>query len=512
MIKQQQYENLGIILVMELTDIAQAKNLEELRSLKRKKLVERHKGAYVATCYPENHILPFESKLRSLDKTSGEFTSCSEFDFLYQGKSGVPLSKKGFRGACEALYRGSDKGEDYFSYAKETISKHIQTITGKSLAKWLEDEKFGQDAFKTAYLLYDLHLATPRGLEMLTKKADPRFTEVMLFTSQQQPKNRNAKLEDDQVIVLSAWLKEFFSKTLFHRSEVERGMAKNLDLIFSGYRKVLLYIDTIKDEQDRVKLHSEVFDKQKLSRKSKPREPLSTTLMRTWQSNVKHHNISNNASIELEECFLQAEKQKVKQRTITDEVDKVLLLGARLFSWWFLQNEVKASFHELSNVEFARLRYITKKRETLIYVIFTHDYKNGTKLKVKGIGEDSKRTSLFNSLEALVDNNRNLLTANETPLDQINFRNNCDTHFNYLIMRAKFACQAESISAQEFLYRNQRAITQGSNTTEYVANYIDSMTLDELNSDINRINKVLTKHLRAEFRLLPHASKKNLLD
>ncbi|PSW93235.1 hypothetical protein C9J52_15715 [Photobacterium iliopiscarium] len=202
MVKQWQYKNWGIILVMELTHVAQTKNLEQLRSLKRKKLVERHSGEYCETCYPENHMLPFEKTLRSLDKTSEEFTNCSEFDFLYQGKSKKLLSKKGFRIACEALYSGSDKGEDYFSSAKETISKHIKTITGKSLAKWLEDKEFGQDAFKTAYLLYELHLATPRGLEMLTKKADPRFAEVELFTSHHQSKNRQARLEDDQVIVL----------------------------------------------------------------------------------------------------------------------------------------------------------------------------------------------------------------------------------------------------------------------------------------------------------------------
>lgn len=512
MIKQQQYENLGIILEMEFTDVAQAKNLEELRSLKRKKLVERHKGTYIATCYPENHILPFESKLRSLDKTSGEFTNCSEFDFLYQGKSGVPLSKKGFRGACEALYKGSDKGEDYFSYAKETISKHIKTITGKSLAKWLEDEEFGQDAFKTAYLLYDLHLATPSGLEMLTKKADPRFAEVELFTSHHQPKNRNATLEDDQVIVLSAWLKELFSKMLFQRSEIERGMAKNLDLIFTGYHCVHQYIDEFTDEQFRAKLHSEVFDEQILARTSQPREPLSTKLMRAWQSNVKYHNLSNHAYIEIESCFLKADKPKAKLRTITAEVDSVLLLGARLFSWLLLQNEVKVAFHQLSSPELNWLLDITKSREKFIYVNFTNDYKNGTKLRVKGIGEDSKKTSLFNSLEALVDNNRSLLEADQAPFAQINLDNNCETHYNYLRMRALFACQTESISAQEFLSRNQRARTQNSNTIEHVANYINSMTLDELNSDINRINKVLAKYTGSEFRLLPHASEKELLN
>lgn len=499
---------------MKLTDTAQAKNLVQLRSLKRKKLVERHKGLYVATCYPENHLLPFERELRFLDKTSGEFTNCSEFDFLYQGKPETPLSMKRLREACEALYRGSDKGEDYFSYAKETISQHIKTITGNSLAMWLKDADFGQDAFKTAYLLYDLHLATPSGLEMLTKKADPRFTEVELFTGHHQPKNRNTKLEEDQVIVLSAWLKEFFSKTLFRRSEIERGMAKNLDMIFTGYHNVYQYVDRCKDEQLRAKLHSAVFDEQILARKLKPREPLSTELMRAWQGNVKYHNLSNHAQIEIQNCFLKAGKQKEKQRTITAKVDDVLLLGARLFSWLFLQDTVKVTFHQLSDSDYQQLLNITTSREGCIYAHFTNDYQNAVKLKVKGIGEDSKRTSLLNSLEALVDNNRSLLTANKKPFSRMNLDNNCETHYNYLRLRALFACQRESISAQEFLSlsRNQLVSTQYHNTVEYVANYINSMTLDELNSDINRINKVLSKHIGSEFMLLPTASEKELLN
>lgn len=492
---------------MELTDVAQAKNLEQLRLLKRKKLVERHKGAYIATCYPENHLLPFENKLRSLDKTSGEFTNCSEFDFLYQGKSEAPLSKKRLREACEALYRGSAKGEDYFSYAKETISKHIKTITGKSLAKWLEDKEFGQDAFKTTYLLYELHLATPSGLEMLAKKKnDPRFAEVELFTSHHQPKNRNATLEDDQVIVLSAWLKEFFSKTLFQRSEIERGMAKNLDLIVTGYLHVHQYIDEYTDEPLRAKLHSEVFDEQILDRKPQPREPLSTKLMREWQSEVKNHNLSNHSYIEIERCFLKADKPKEKLRTITAEVDNVLLLGARLFSWLILQDSVKGAFHQLSFSELHQLLDITKSREKFIYVNFANDYQNGIKLRVKGIGEDSKKTSLFNSLKALVDNNRSLLETSQIPFVQINHDNNCETHYNYLRLRALFACQTESISAQEFLSRNMRMRTKYNKIVEYVQKYIASMTLDELNSDINRINKVLTKYIGSEYRLLPPAS------
>lgn len=511
MIKQQQYGNWGIILEMGFTGVTQVKNLKELRSLKRKKLVERHKGKYIATYYPENHILPFESKLSSLDKKSEEFTSCSVYDFLYQSKLGAPLSKKGFRRACEALYRGSDKGEDYYSYAKKTISKHIKTITGKSLAKWLEDEEFGQDAFKTAYLLYDLHLATPSGLEMLTKKSDPRFTEVELFTSLHQPKNRNASLEDDQVIVLSAWLKELFTKMLFRRSEIERGMAKNLDLIFNGYYHVYQYIDKLEEEQFRTRLYSEVFDEQILARTSQPREPLSTKLMRVWQSSVKDHNLSNDVYIEIDRCFLKADKLIEKQRTLTAEVDRVLLLGARLFSWLLLQNEVKVAFHPFSSSDINQLLYITKKRENLIYVKFTNDYKNGTKLKAKGIGEDSKKTSLFNSLAALVDNNRALLEVDKPPLSaQINLNNNCETHYKYLMMRAIFACKTESITTQEFLSDHQRMRTDNIKIFNFVKKYINSMTLEEIYSDISRINKVLSKHNGSEFWLLPHASEKSL--
>lgn len=481
--------------------------LEQLRSIKRQELVERHKGAYIATCYPENYLLPFEIKLRSLDKSADEFKNCSEFDFLFLGK-GARLKKKGFRGACEALYSDSVNGGDYFSYAKETISKHIKTITGKSLAKWLADKEFGQDAFKTAYLLYDLHLSTPSGLEMLTKKADPRFVEVELFTGHHQPKNRNARLEDDQVIVLSAWLKEFFSKTLFYRNETERGMAKNLDFIFTGYLRIHQYINELEDEQLRTRLRSVVFDENILARKSQPREPLSTQLLRAWQINVKSHNQSNYAHSQIENCFLTADKRKATQRTITAEVESVLLLGARLFSWLILQNEVEVSFHQLSYSEWSRLLDKTIRREGLICIYFTNDYRNGIKLTVKGIGEDSKKTSLFNSLEALVDNNRRQLVNNENPCTKINLDNNCETHYNFLMLRALFACEAENISAQDFWSRWQRTITRNKNECEHVENYINAMTLDELNSDINKVNKILTEHIGSTFRLLPLSREK----
>ncbi|KAF7788532.1 hypothetical protein PRUB_a1520 [Pseudoalteromonas rubra] len=496
---------------MGLSDVVQSKNLEQLRSIKRKNLVERHEGKYIATCYPENHLLPFERKLRSLDKTADEFINCSEFDFLFPGKSGTLLTNKGLRGACEALYSGSDKGEDYFSYAKETISKHIKTITGKSLAKWLADEEFGQDAFKTAYLLYDLHLSTPSGLEMLTKRADPRFAEVELFTGHHQPKNRNARLEDSQTIVLSAWLKEFFSKALFYRSETERGMAKNLDFIFTGYLNVHQYIDELKDEQLRTRLRSMVFDEQIFARKSQPREPLSTKIMRAWRTNVKSHNFSNYAHSQIENCFLTADKRKAKQRHITDRVKSKLLLGARLFSWLILQDNVRVIFHQISDLEWHWLLDKTTERERLIYNYFINDYQNGIKLTAKGIGEDSKKTSIFKSLEVLVDNNLRQLVDNKSPYTSINLDNNCELHYAYLMVRAQFACEAQSISAQDFWSRRQRIATQNKKKYEHVENYINAMTLDELNSDINKVNKIMTEHTGSTFRLLPLAKEKECL-
>ncbi|KJG20573.1 hypothetical protein UB37_14005 [Photobacterium iliopiscarium] len=132
-------------------------------------------------------------------------------------------------------------------------------------------------------------------------------------------------------------------------------MVKNLDIIFTCYIRVYQYIDEGVADQLRAKLHSEVFDEQILARKSKLREPLSTKLMRAWQSNVKYHNLSNHAYIEIERCFLEADKQKEKQQTITTEVDNVLLLGARLFSWLILQDEVRATLHQLDYSEWDKL-------------------------------------------------------------------------------------------------------------------------------------------------------------
>lgn len=491
---------------MKLTDYRQAKSLDQLRSLKRKKLVERHKGDYIATSYPENHLLPFERRLRSLDKTSVEFTECPIFDFLHQEQS-KKLTPKELRGACESIYGSSDKGEDCFVNTKKTITKHIKSITGRSLDEWFKDTEFDQDALRTAYLLYDLHLATPSGLAMLTKKADPRFAEVELFTSHHHPKNTNTQPEDDQVILLSAWLKEFFSKALFHRSEIERGMAKNLDLILVGYLHVHSCIEDCTDEQLRTKLHSEVFDDQIATRTSQPKEPLSTKLMRAWQNNVKSHNQSHCDHSELTRCFLDADKPKDNPRPITNEVNRVLVLGARLFSWVVLQAEIRAAYHQLNSLELQQLRDIAKDIEDLIHVKFTNDYKNGTKLRVKGIGEDSKKTSLFNSLKALVENNQRILETNQNPFSkQINHDDNCETHYKYFVWRAYFACQMDCMSAQEFLSKIQRSQTQNESVIAKVTSRINSMTLNELNSDINRINRIMSNYTKGEYRLLPLAS------
>ncbi|WP_351189844.1 hypothetical protein [Shewanella sp. TB4-MNA-CIBAN-0142] len=479
-------------------------NLDELRKKLRSELVQRHEGQYRAVNSLEGHILPFEDELRK--QTKQWFEEKKPIDFLYQpkdGRSPKAIILKDLRTACETFYSNKETGEDTYHYAKLTITDHIKTITGKSLTKWTQGIH-AQDAFKTAYLLYQLHFTTQSGLEMLTKKGDARFIEVELFTGHHKPKNSNSLPEDDQVILLSSWLKEFFSKSLFHRSETERAILKNLDIIFTGYNDIFQFIANTKS--DKKALFAQIFDTNIIKKEEKPNEELSITLMRNWQESRKHHTNSNQLSKSLINAFLQATQRTNRPQIPSNKDLEILQLGARLFSWQLFRLDLRNTFKTLSEEEMLQLMGKASLREKDIYSYFKTDYENRIQLVAKGISKDSKRTSLMKTLEFLVENNSKILQEPLASNVVLNLDHNCDLHYNYLFFRAYHACFFPTKSMEEFITDRQRENERLNQQAAWVQAYINKMTINELHQDILRVNDLMSEMTGGRFKLVQQAS------
>jgi hypothetical protein len=478
--------------------------LDELRKTLRSEIVQRHEGQYRAVNSLEGHILPFEDELRK--QTKRWFEEKMPIDFLHQSKdirSPKIIKLKDLRTACETFYSNKETGEDTYHYAKLTITDHIKTITGKSLAQWMRD-RYAQDAFKTAYLLYQLHLTTQSGLEMLTKKGDARFIEVELFTGHHKPKNSSSLPEDDQVILLSSWLKEFFSKSLFHRSETERAILKNLDIIFTGYYDIFQFI--VNNKNDKEALFTRIFDTNIIKKEKKPNEELSITLMRTWQETRKHHTNSNQLSESLINSFLQATHRANRPQIPSNKDLQILQLGARLFSWQQFRLDLRNTFHQLSEEEMLQLMGKASLREKDIYSYFKTDYENHVQLIAKGISKDSKKTSLMKTLELLVENNSKILQEPLASNVVLNLENNCELHYNYLFLRAYHSCFFPTKSAEEFITDLQRESERLNQQGKWVQAYINNMTINELHQDILRIDDIMSEITGGDFKLMQQAS------
>ena len=489
-------KNLGEMLVMDdHAEKVKPKN-DEFRKKLRRELVERHKGQYRKIDSLEKHILPFEDVLKN--QADEWFEEKVPIDFLYKrpDKDKTKTIKlKDLRTACERFYTEVETGKDTFHYAKLTITNHIKTITGQSLSEWMQGIH-AQDAFKTAYLLYQLHLTTPSGLEMLTKQSDSRFTEVELFTGHHKPKNSNSPPEEDQVILLSAWLKEFFSKSLFHRSDEERAILKNLDIIFSGYYDILQFI--LNQKSDKKELLNHIFDTDIITKIEKPDEELSIVLMRTWQENRKHHTNSNQFNESIVEAFLQTDLHTNKPLNPSKKDLENLQLGARLFCLELYSLDLKNDSYPLSDEKNLQMM----EREKAVYSYFKSDYENNTQLVAKGISNDSKKTSLMNTLELLVENNRKILEQPFKPNIILNWDNNCEIHYNYLRLRATHSLSFPTKSAEEFITDRQRENEHLNRQGAWVQSYINNMTINELHQDILRINDLMSEMTGRRFKLV----------
>jgi hypothetical protein len=500
----------GKILVMNQFPKNIEREFKEVRKFAQHELIERHKGLYHPTISIENHLLPFERYLKKKDR--GWFEKLDPIMFLYlplRKATPVALTKRNFQEACEFLYNDSKTGKDYLQNAKKTISLHIEKITGINLFKWMQKGPHQQDAFRTGYLLYQLQLATPGGLEMLTKEADPRFAEVELFTGHHPQENRKTSDKNTQVILLSAWLKDLFSKTLFHRSEVERAMLKNLDTIFTGYLHVYTLISSGKINNEK-ELLTKIFDSRKVQENNIVDDPLSVILMRTWQMKRHKYNLSNQTTPSIMEAFLCANKLQhspiTRKRIISDKDKKVIRLGAKIFCWIIFQIEYKKSTKILDKKEILKLLMVAQQRESKLYFLIKSDVENSVRLISKGIGEDCKKTSILNTIKLLVKNNEKVLDKPINQFTVLNMNNNCETHYNYLIFRANHLCNYSHIPAEEFIHLYEKELKEKKEINEFITTYINSMSINELHEDIQRINGIISKLINAEFRLHPPAS------
>jgi hypothetical protein len=486
--------------------------LEDISALQtklRQELVERHAGSYLPIASIENHRLPYEVKLAQQDKSW--FEARANIDFLYrapeQSKT-IALTHKTFKQACEQLYSNTETGNDYFANVKKTLSKHIKTLTGQNFAQWTRGPH-AQDAFKTGYLLYYLHICSKSGLEMLTKPGEPRFAEVELFSCHHQARHKNHRADEQQVIVLSAWLKELFSKALFHRSEVERAMLKNLDIIFSGYSRLLNFVNQQASQEQRDTMFTQLFKTSTHKHRQLPNQPLSIQLMRSWQMKVQAHNISSQLDQPLIDAFLAANQSStaaLKNKPYKRQDQQLLQQAAKLFSWLLFQAEYKAVFKTLSEAETLAMMKKTKEWQAQIYKCFQHDFLHGIQLVAKGIANDGHKTSLFNSLKTLVNNNQQVL---KRPLSShliLNLNNNCETHYNYFMLRAQHCCLHSALSASAFISAYKTQHLQHNNRLKWLARYLNAMSLPELHLDILRINKLMSELTGGDFRLLPPAS------
>jgi len=485
-------------------------SLEEFRIQRRCELLERHAGKYKAVPSIENHLLPFECELAK--KSKNYFELLDRIEFLYVEPENLEykkLTQKDFQEACKLFFSDKKKGTDYFQNVKKTISKHIKKITGQTLSTWTRGPH-SQDALKTGYLLYQLHIAIPSGLEIITKSGDPRFAEVELFTGHHKPKNSNEIAENDQVIMLSTWLKELFSKALFHRSEIERGMLKNLDLIFTGYHCVFKFIYNGRKKEEADNLFAEIFNSVVGKINKVPDEVLSIKLMRTWQENVKYHNVSCYLSERVVNSFLKANEVQQfhtdSKITLSSKDEELLRLGARLFSWILFQGAFKYTFKVFTESEKLEMIALARQREDKIYYCLRSDLENQISLIAKGIGEDSKKTSIKNTLKLLVENNRKILNQPFDIFVVLNIDNNCETHYRYLYLRVVHFCDHGDISPEDFIRMNKDHIESNNKQVKWVYDYVNSMTLDELYHDIQRVNRIMSKLVGGDFTLLAPAS------
>ncbi|MDH5924342.1 hypothetical protein L8R85_25420 [Vibrio splendidus] len=447
-------------------------------------LIERHRGCYMPVSTIEHHYLPYELEIAKL--SCKELSEHNPFDFLFKATPDSPpqaLNLASLKRAFNKLYENKS-GEDEYDIVKKTVDKKIIAITKKSLSKW-QCGPHSIDALKTTYLLFQLHKITPMGLDMLSKNGDSRLSEVELFTSHHKSINKKEKI--DHIVLLSAWIKEFFCKALYHRSEVERGVLKNLDLIHRGYFN--LYYDGQTTGKHAEILREDIFSRDPVQ------EDLSTTLMRKYRCFTKQNNLAVTSDITLLNKLTSPDAQ-IDTSTLKD-CDLEL---AKKSSIIFSKHLIKEMFILTSPEDYTVLgdRYLHSFSER-IYETFRDTLSlKGLVLKAKKVGSTgSPRTSIRNTLKQLVDNNAPLINNRFRMEEKINMDESCDVHFKNLEAAAKWA-----ISHND---KVKTDLNQYFDIESKVSAYLERMTPQEIFDDMERIRDLTMDNQGRYFSVLTEA-------
>lgn len=488
-------------------------NFLEVRRSMAKALVERHSGHYIVTEPPENHLLPYEITLRN--RESEWFHKLNPCDFLHKQKDDatrVTLNTKILISACEDFFQNTYEGTDYYKSVIKTLRRHIKKITDQKLTDWLKGEH-SQDAIKTTYLLYQLHICTPSGIEILANEKDSRYVSVELFSARHQSLNKKITIEEDNVVLLSSWLKELFVKATFHCDMKYRAVLKNLDLIHSGYLGLYAYLLQEPDESLRSQLIEALFPIDILNRDNPAKETLSITLMRKWQLQRSIINRKAIDELAIKDPLVSAidgnllpehslPHLKIKQvETIRN--------GAAFLTYYMYAMEYRNLTKNLTEEEFKIFVEKIKRLEPKIFQLLASDAANKIKVVAKGISTDSKQTSLFNTLNNYFQQNINITTSHwgtdKTLVPPIKLDNGCDAHLTYFSLRIFHAVCMPELTGKDYLNKIIQDQNNKDSFNHMVRRYISNLSVPEIFNDMERVNKIMSEYTGSIYKILPNA-------
>ncbi|WP_440890172.1 hypothetical protein [Vibrio sp. WZ-1] len=440
---------------------------------RQRSLLAKHQGIYIPVSTIEHHYLPYELKLAKLSRE--KLSKYSPYDFLFKplpGSPNVELNLPGLKQACENLF-DNQSGESEYENTIKTINKKITTLTKKSLSYWQNSQYF-EDAFKMTYLLFKLQKTLPMGLDVYSKGGDERYSEIELFTSHHEPTNK--KDEFDHIQLLSAWIKEIFCNILFQRSEIERGVLKNLDLIHSGYTRVIS--EEVREGRGYKLLRNDVFKRPPVE------EELSITLLRKYNDFTKSNNINTLENSNIIK-IIDSSYKDLSPLNLSEPDLKLAKDSSIIFSKAILKDIYRTSkpesYTNLANIQL-------KNFSNIIYDVFKRVLSIKKPILVaKRIGSTgSHRTSIRNSLHNLVDKNKKIINMRFCVEDIINMNEYCSTHYKALESAAIWAIRNKSY----YIDNNEHDIEFHSKISEKVSCYLERMTPREIFDDMERIREI----------------------
>ncbi|EHZ2746555.1 hypothetical protein K5N70_004186 [Vibrio vulnificus] len=437
---------------------------------RQRNLLERHQGPYVPVSTIEHHYLPYELKLSKLSRE--ELSSYSPYDFLFKPLPNSPTVKldlPGLKKACESL-TDNKNGESEYDNVIKTINKKILSITGKSLSYW-QNSQYSEDAFKMTYLLFKLQKTLPMGLDIFSKEGNEKYSEVELFTSHHKPINK--KDEFDHIQLLSAWIKELFCIVLFHQSEKERGVLKNLDLIHSGYVNVI-NSHRYKGEINKI-LREEILERDIIQ------EKLSTKILREHNKFTSKNNIDIFNKSKIVE-ILNNYPKNLDLIKLTHKDIELAKKTSIIMSKYILKDLYRVSIPE-------NYQHETNEQLKIFSEIIFETFKKILTIKsnlfiARKVGSTgSHRTSVRTTMQHIINNNKTLLNDYfnfDVPIDM---DESCNIHYKNLELAARWA-----ISTSNLKIKNDKHTYN--DTYHTVSEYLKRMTPIEIFDDMERIRNI----------------------